>query len=91
VRVLEARFHPDGQRGAFVIVGRVICDDACGIVKPCAGAAAGVRASVLTNLRYITAMSRPRPFEILRALRNRFWSFVEVAPDTDLGARSDSH
>ena len=32
--------------------------------------------SITANLRYLTVMSRPRPFETLRAMDSSHWSFV---------------
>jgi hypothetical protein len=80
MKVLEARYHPTGEAQSFLVVGHVLCDGPCALVEVDEhGASPLPRSSVLSNLKYIAAMSVPRPFESLRALDNRFWSFVEVA------------
>jgi hypothetical protein len=79
VKALEARFHPAGEARRFVVVGHVLCDGPRFIVLVEEHLPSALpRGSVLSNLRYIAAMSVPRPFEFLRAIDNRFWSFVEV-------------
>jgi hypothetical protein len=87
LRVLQARFHPHGRADAFAVVGRIVC---CGpwavleldpdfkrrIPACCSGA------SIITNLRYLTIMSRPNPFENLRAVETPHWFFVSPESET---------
>ena len=37
-------------------------------------------ATLLRKLRYLIEHAAPNPFESLRKLRSRFWSFVEITP-----------
>jgi hypothetical protein len=80
-RVLEARFHPAGRSGPFEIVGKIVCHGPWAVLEvapdfenrvpaPCSSA------TIITNLQYLTIMSRPRPFENLRTLENGYWSFT---------------
>jgi hypothetical protein len=90
VRRLEARFHPKGRANDYAVVGFIlsqgtwaVCEladdlgrrlpDSCSI------------ASITANLRYLTIMSRPSPFETLRAMDSPHWSFVpaEAHPKFD--------
>ena len=86
-RILEARFHPTGRASAFAVVGKIICrgpwivlelapDFERRVPASCSGA------TIITNLRYLTIMSRPRPFETLRTIENRHWSFVLAESET---------
>ena len=82
VRILEVRFHAQGRGDDFVVVGQIICGESRTLVEPApdlerllVGASRG---SVVTNLRYLVLMSRPCPFDNLRALASRHWSFVTV-------------
>ena len=84
MRTLEARFHPTGEARSFLVVGRVLCDGPRFSVQIEEHLPSPLpRRAVLSNLKYIAAMSVPRPFDFLRALDNRFWSFVEVGGDRD--------
>jgi len=83
VRCLEVRFHPTGQADKYAVVGTILCRGAWAI---CALAAdLGLRipasisaASIAANVRYLTIMSRPRPFETLRAMDSQYWSFASI-------------
>ncbi len=80
MKALEARYHPTGEAHSFVVVGHVLCDGPRFIVQVDEHLSSPLpRPSVLSNLKYIAAMSAPHPFEFLRAIDNRFWSFVEVS------------
>jgi len=81
VQFLEARFHPKGRADEYVLVGTIVCRGswaACELVtdlgrrlpESCSSA------SIATNVRYLTIMSRPRPFETLLAIDSQYWSFV---------------
>ena len=86
MRVLEARHHPAGQTADFIVVGRVLCQEQLAIVEPdpqLVGSPAPQ--TLLASLRHIAAMSVPRPFEYLRSLNNRFWSFVEIGASGGAG------
>jgi hypothetical protein len=79
VRTLEARFHPEGRAAEFIVVGKVLCHENHAIVEPSTiGGRLTLRTSLATNLRYLAAMNAQRSFDALRALKNPFWSFVEV-------------
>jgi hypothetical protein len=87
IRILEARFHPAGRAGAFEIVGKIVCRGPWALLEVAPDfqnrvSASSPRATILTNLRYLTIMSRPRPFETLRTLENGFWSFVLAEAET---------
>jgi hypothetical protein len=80
-RVLQARFHPDGRADAFAVVGRIVCrgpwvvlelvpDFGWRIPACCSGA------TIITDLPYLTIMSRPNPFENLGTVETPHWSFV---------------
>jgi hypothetical protein len=85
LRVLQARFHPDGLADAFAVVGRIVCrgpwvvleldPDFEGRIPFCCSGA-----TIIANLRYLTIMSRPKPFENLRTVENRHWF---VAPESE--------
>jgi hypothetical protein len=72
VRLLEARFHPKGRADEYTVVGTIICQGTWAVVE----LVADLSESLTANLRYLTIMSRPRPFETLRAMDSRHWSFV---------------
>jgi hypothetical protein len=81
VRILEARFHPHGQANEFVVIGRVICRTRWAVLEVAPDFEASVPEmssadSIISNLAYLTVMTRPRPFEGLLSLDNRYWSFV---------------
>jgi len=75
VRRLEARFHPQGRADEYTVVGTIVCRGTWAIVE----LVDDLSASVAANLRYLTIMSRPRPFETLRTLDSPHWSFVPCA------------
>jgi hypothetical protein len=85
VRCLEARFHPNGRADEYFVVGTIVCrgewavcelaTDLTCLPGNCSNMSIGA------NLRYLTIMSRPRPFETLRGLESNRWSF---APTTKL-------
>jgi hypothetical protein len=90
VRVLEARFHPDGKDApGFVVVGHIVWgwirrDHPR--VRPAPlpphvrdRAAGTTSAAMLSKLEYLVALTSPGAFERLQALPNRFWSFVDVS------------
>lgn len=85
MRVLEARFHPDGHVNEFIVVGQISCSAAWAVLEVALdfedrvprACSAG---SIVSSLAYLTIMSRPRPFERLLSLDNRYWSFVVPAP-----------
>ncbi len=87
-RVLEARFHPTGHVDEFIVVGQIFCfpawallevafDFGCRLPDKCSAS------SVISNLTYLTIMSRPCPFEQLLSLDNRYWSFVATESPFD--------
>lgn len=81
VRVLEARFHPHGQASEFIVIGRIFCRTPWAILEVAPEFEASVPEmssadSIISNLAYLTVMARPRPFEGLLSLENRYWSFV---------------
>jgi hypothetical protein len=87
LRVLQARFHPDGRADAFAVVGRIVCRGPWAVLELdpdferripacCSGA------TIITNLRYLTIMSRPNPFENLRTVETPHWSFVSPESET---------
>ena len=87
MRILEARFHPDaGHDSNGIVVGQVLCNERKATVRPDPGfVASGAAATTLCKLRYLVDICIPQPYERLRQLRSRFWSFVEVthAPSGD--------
>lgn len=81
VRVLEARFHPDGHASEFVVIGRVFCRENWAIFDVAQDFRSRLprtssAKSIISNLNYLMLMTRPRPFEGLLSLENRYWSFV---------------
>jgi hypothetical protein len=82
-RVLQARFHPLADDREIIVVARVICAGEQAHLEPATLTGLfAAPASVLLKLRYLVQRSAPHSFESLRALRSRFWSFVEIsAPD----------
>ncbi len=81
LRVLEARFHPEGRSSEFIIVGNILCRASNAMVEVAGDFKTRVPAtlserSIVSNLVYLTLMSRPRPLESLLSLDNRYWSFV---------------
>lgn len=81
IRVLEARFHPNGSADEFVVIGRILCREmwAALEVAPDFTTRLPYRASaksIISNLNYLVILSRPRPFERLLSLDTRYWSFV---------------
>jgi hypothetical protein len=81
LRVLEARFHPQGRSGDFIVVGKIRCRAPNAMLDVSDDFKARVPAtlserSIVSNLGYLTLMSRPRPLEFLLSLDNRYWSFV---------------
>jgi hypothetical protein len=81
LRVLEARFHPQGRRDDFIVVGKILCRPPNAMLEVANDFKARVPAtlserSIVSNLGYLTLMSRPRPLEFLVSLENRYWSFV---------------
>ena len=86
--VLEARFHPHGRGAEFIVIGNVVCCAPTALLEIAPDLAARVpeavsMSSLVSNLIYLTMMCRPRPFECLRSLDNRYWSFVPVGPELD--------
>ncbi|HEX3695798.1 MAG TPA: hypothetical protein VH374_10445 [Polyangia bacterium] len=82
MRILEARFHPDAQlTGEGIVVGRVRCTGGKATVEAQPGVAtSGPPATMLHKLQYLVSICVPGPFDRLRRLRSRYWSFVEIAP-----------
>jgi hypothetical protein len=83
LRVLEARFHPDGQANEFIVIGNIVCHARYAVVRMSPGFAARVpRAlsarAIASNLFCLAVMSRPRPFECFLSLDNPYWSFVPI-------------
>ena len=81
VRLLEARFHPQGRASHYAVVGMIFCRGAWAFCELAADLGRRLPdscsiASITANLRYLTVMSRPRPFETLRAMDSPHWSFV---------------
>jgi hypothetical protein len=92
IRLLEARFHPEGRADEYAVVGTIVCRGSwavCELVtdlrrrlpESCSSA------SIAANLRYLAIMSRPRPFETLLAIDSQHWSFV---PNTTNPSKVDS-
>jgi hypothetical protein len=95
MRVLEARFHPRQKAGPEeVVVAHVIWNgDDVGdppTVRPTTSVLArSTRAAVLSKLQYLVAVTAPRSFEGLQALRSAFWSFVEVTHTDEIAQTDD--
>ena len=84
MRVLEARFHPQGSAEYFV-VGQLVWqrrfERDSPTVKPAPMLTSETDApTTLSKLRYLITATAPGSFERLQKLRSRFWSFVEVSP-----------
>jgi len=80
-RVLLARFHPLADESRIVVVGRVICAaDGAYLDAASPGSLFAAPATLLLKLRYLIDRAAPDPFDSLRRLRSRFWSFVEITP-----------
>lgn len=78
---LEVRFHAKGRADEYAVLGTVVCRGAWADCELAADLGQRLpeclsSASVAANLRYLTIMSRPRPFETLRAMDSQLWSFV---------------
>lgn len=84
MRVLEARFHPQGGEVYFV-VGQLVwqrrSEDDSPMVEPAPELISEAdAATTLSKLRYLITATAPGSFERLQSLRSRFWSFVEIGP-----------
>jgi hypothetical protein len=82
-KILLARFHPLADDSQIVVVGRVVC--AADGAHLDAASLTGLHrfkapAALLVKLRYLIERAAPDPFDSLRRLRSRFWSFVEITP-----------
>ena len=80
MRVLEARFYPKRKSKAdFVVVGCLVWNEQRPLGRPLVQPAP-TRTSVplLSKLLYLLNLTKPDCFDQLQALRNEFWSFVEV-------------
>ena len=80
-RVLEARFHPRGAAHEYIVIGKVFCNGPWAVLEVAPDFEAQVPSTssaryVISNLAYLTIMCRPRPFEGLLSLENRYWSFI---------------
>lgn len=78
---MEARFHPQGRAHDYAVVGMIVCQGAWATCELAADLGRRLPGScsiesITANLRYLTVMSRPRPFETLRAMDSPHWSFV---------------
>jgi hypothetical protein len=87
-RILEARFHPHGQGNEFIVIGEILCHAPYAVVNVAPDFEARVPDSlssraIVSNLVYLTLMSRPRVLEALLSLDNRYWSFVLVQRELD--------
>ena len=81
MRVLEARFHPQGSAEYFVVGQLVWQRRDSPTVKPAPKLTSETDApTTLSKLRYLITATAPGSFEGLQKLRSRFWSFVEVPP-----------
>ncbi len=79
--VLLARFHPLADNRQVVVVALVVCGpDGASLQAPPLTGAFSASASLLGKLRYLIERAAPNPFESLRKLRSRFWSFIEFNP-----------
>jgi hypothetical protein len=83
MRALEARYHPFERQGpTFVVVGHIVWDDDAARVPRVEPSSSLPRhtapGTMLATLRHLVAMTSPRSYERLQALRSRFWSFVRV-------------
>jgi hypothetical protein len=91
VRTLEARFYPASKaNAAFVVVGRVLCDDGKASIERVAVAPDAVRpfdASRLhEKLEFFVLTTTGDRYRGLLSLRSRFWSFEPIASlDSDPG------
>lgn len=84
MRVLEARFHPQGSAEYFV-VGQLVwqqwSEPDSPSVEPAPELTSETDAgTTLSKLKYLITATAPGSFERLQTLRSRFWSFVEVSP-----------
>jgi hypothetical protein len=92
VRKLEARFHPSSKSGdAFVVVGRVVCDQHRATIEPAEIPPSAVKpfdsARLHDKLEFLVMSVAGDPCRSLLALRSGFWSFVEIStPHNDSGA-----
>jgi hypothetical protein len=82
VRVLEARFHPKGD-GGFFVVGRIAWSEAPGMRSPTIELESSLVMQaepvvILSKLKYLLSSTAPGSFERLQTLQSRFWSFVPV-------------
>jgi hypothetical protein len=84
MRTLEARFHPlEREGGGFVVVGHVIWEGPGERRYPRIEPAQSLirlsaPATILSILRHLVGTTSPKTFERLAALKNRYWSFVDV-------------
>lgn len=81
IRVLEARFHPNGKANEFVVIGRILCRALWAVLDVAPEFASHLprgssAKSTISNLNYLLIMSRPHPFERLLSIDSRYWSFV---------------
>lgn len=89
MRVLEARFHPQGS-AEYVVVGRLVWRRPSELDLPTLEPAPELTskadaATTLSKLRYLITATAPGSFERLQNLRSRFWSFVEAPrPEEEL-------
>lgn len=83
VQILEARFHHRGKADEFVVVGRLFCCDPWVLLEVETGFQDDAIILTLTDL---AMASRPRPFEALRGIDSRYWSFVSTEELPDRGA-----
>jgi hypothetical protein len=80
-KVLLARFHPLADDSQIVVVGRVVCAaDGAHLDAESLTGLHRFNAPLLVKLRYLIERAAPDPFDSLRRLRSRFWSFVEIIP-----------
>jgi len=81
-KILVARFHPLADDRQIVIVGLVVCaPHGASLQAPPATGRFTAPAGLLIKLRYLVERAAPNPFESLRRLRSRFWSFIEFSPE----------
>jgi len=92
LRRLEARFHPSSKTSdAFVVVGRVVCDQHRATIEPADIAPNAVKpfdsARLHEKLEFLVLSVAGDPCRSLLELRSGFWSFVEIStPRNDSGA-----
>jgi hypothetical protein len=82
MKVLEARFHPEGKCGAtFIVVGHVAWEEGCRnpSVQPSPDLLGSDQPpTLLPQLQCLVEGRGRESYECLRQLTSEFWSFVDI-------------